>query len=168
MLLGMQGLDSLRDWAEFVVDNFRSFDCCGGCPLGSLGSEVAEYDELARQAVSASLGLWEGVLRDGLTKLIETGALGSTADPDALAVVLIVALEGGLLLGKIHRSSRPLEIALGNVRDRGDHVRPEPLVRFSGSQLGRAFDEARGSAEGSRPILVLIIQNASAMLRSTS
>jgi TetR/AcrR family transcriptional repressor of nem operon len=117
MLLGMQGLDSLRDWAEFVVDNFRSFDCCGGCPLGSLGSEVAEYDELARQAVSASLGLWEGVLRDGLTKLIETGALGSTADPDALAVVLIVALEGGLLLGKIHRSSRPLEIALGNAID---------------------------------------------------
>jgi TetR/AcrR family transcriptional regulator, transcriptional repressor for nem operon len=117
MLRGVEGLDGLRDWAAFVVDNFRSFDCCGGCPLGSLGSEVAENDELARQAVSASLGRWESVLRDTLTKLTETGALGSTADPEALAVVLIVALQGGLLLGKIHRSSRPLEIALGNAID---------------------------------------------------
>ena len=117
MLRDIQGLASLRDWARFVVEDFRSFDCCGGCPLGSLGSEVAEYDELARQAVSASLRLWEGVLRDGLTRLTETGELGSTADPEALAVVLIVALQGGLLLGKIHRSSRPLEVALTNAVD---------------------------------------------------
>jgi hypothetical protein len=34
-----------------------------------------------------------------------------------LAVVLIVALQGGLLLGKIHRSSRPLEVALTNAID---------------------------------------------------
>ena len=117
MLRDMQGLDSLRRWAGFVVDNFRSFDCYGGCPLGSLGSEVAEYDELARQAVSASLELWEDALRDGLTRLTETGELDCAADPEALAVVLIVALQGGLLLGKIHRSSRPLEIALTNAID---------------------------------------------------
>lgn len=117
MLRGMEGLDSLRDWAGFVVDDFRSFDCCGGCPLGSLGSEVAEYDELARQAVSASLGRWEGVLRDGLTKLRETGVLDSAADPEALAVILMVALQGGFLLGKIHRSPRSLEVALTNAID---------------------------------------------------
>ncbi len=117
MLRGMEGLDSLRDWAGFVVDNFRSFDCCGGCPLGSLGSEVAEYDELARQAVSASLRRWEGVLRDALTELRDSGVLDSTADPEALAGILMVALQGGLLLGKIHRSPRPLEVALGNAID---------------------------------------------------
>lgn len=117
MLRAMQDLDGLRDWARFVVNDVRSFGCFGGCPLGSLGSEVAEYDELARQAVSASLGLWEGVLRDGLTKLTNTGELSSAADPEALAIVLIVALQGGLLLGKIHRSARPLEVALTNAID---------------------------------------------------
>ncbi|MGO9976717.1 MAG: TetR/AcrR family transcriptional regulator [Solirubrobacteraceae bacterium] len=117
MLRGMRRLDSLRDWAGFVVDNFRSFGCCGGCPLGSLGSEVAEYDELARQAISASLGQWEDVLRTGLTNLIESGELDCRADPEALAMGLIVALQGGLLLGKIHRSHRPLEIALENAID---------------------------------------------------
>jgi TetR/AcrR family transcriptional regulator, transcriptional repressor for nem operon len=117
MLREMQTLDDLRDWAGFVVDDFRSFDCCGGCPLGSLGSEVAEYDEMARQAVSESLAQWEDALREGLAKLTESGALAPTAEPDTLATSLMVALEGGLLLGKIHRSPRALEVALGNVID---------------------------------------------------
>jgi TetR/AcrR family transcriptional repressor of nem operon len=117
MLRGMQTLDGLRDWARFVVDDFDSFGCCGGCPLGSLGGEVAEYDELARRAVSASLVIWEGVLRDGLVELAKSGELSSTADTEALAVVLMVALQGGLLLGKIHRSVRPLEVALRNAID---------------------------------------------------
>ncbi|MCU4186699.1 TetR/AcrR family transcriptional regulator [Acidiferrimicrobium sp. IK] len=107
----------LRDWARFVVDNFRSFDCCGGCPLGSLGGEAAEYEERARQAISASLRRWEGVLREALTQLADSGQLGLGADPGALAIVLVVALEGGLLLGKIHRSSRPLEVALAHAID---------------------------------------------------
>jgi AcrR family transcriptional regulator len=117
MLRNMNGLDNLRDWAGFVVENFRSFDCCGGCPLGSLGSEVAEYDELARQAISTSLGQWEGVLCEGLARLREIGVLDATADTEALAVVLMVALQGGLLLGKIHRSPRALEVALNNAID---------------------------------------------------
>jgi TetR/AcrR family transcriptional repressor of nem operon len=112
MLRHMEGLDSLRDWARFVVDNFRSFDFVGGCPLGSLGSEVAEYDELARQAISASLGRWEDALREGLSRLSEAGVLAPTADTEALAVALTVAVQGGLLLGKVHRSPRPLEVAM--------------------------------------------------------
>jgi TetR/AcrR family transcriptional repressor of nem operon len=117
LLRSMQRLDGLRDWAVLVVDLFRSFDCRGGCPIGSLGSEVAEHDELARQAVAASLGRWEAALLAGLTNLSESGELASTADAEALAVVLIVALQGGLLLGKIHRSSRWLEVALANAID---------------------------------------------------
>lgn len=116
-LRGMEGLDWLRDWAVLVVDIFRSFHYRGGCPIGSLGSEVAEQDELAREAISASLGRWEDALRAGLTKLTESGELTSDADPEALATCLIVALQGGLLLGKIHRSPRPLEVALVNAID---------------------------------------------------
>lgn len=116
-LRSMESVDGLRDWAVFVADMFRSFNCRGGCPIGSLGSEIAEYDDVTREAISASLGRWEDALRDGLTNLIESGRLASTADPEALATSLIVALQGGLLLGKIHRSSRPLEVALGNAID---------------------------------------------------
>lgn len=115
-LRNMETLDGLRDWAAFVYDMSQTLEG-RGCPIGSLGSEVAEYDEVTREAISASLGRWEFALRDGLTKLTESGQLASTADPEALATFLIAALQGGLLLGKIHRSPRPLEVALENAID---------------------------------------------------
>jgi TetR/AcrR family transcriptional repressor of nem operon len=131
VLRDMTSLDGLREWASLVVGLFRSFDCRGGCPIGSLGGEVAEYDEVTRQAISASLGRWEEALRDGLSNLAESGVLRPTADPGELATCLIVAVQGGLLLGKIHRSSRPLEVALANAIDyvEGFSLRPLPSSR---------------------------------------
>ena len=112
LLRELDTLAALRDWRDFVVGTQRSLDCHGGCPIGSLGSEIAEYDEVTREAISASISRWEAALREGLGRLRDSGALSPDAEPDALALSLIVALQGGLLLGKIHRSPAPLEVAL--------------------------------------------------------
>ena len=112
LLRELDTLAALHDWRDFVVGTQRSLDCRGGCPIGSLGSEVAEYDEVAREAISASMSRWEAALRQGLSRLRDSGALAPEADPAALALSLIVALQGGLLLGKIHGSTAPLEAAL--------------------------------------------------------
>jgi TetR/AcrR family transcriptional repressor of nem operon len=117
VLRSLDTVAQLRAWAAFVVEMHRSFDCRGGCPIGSLGSELAELDESARQAISASLDRWQAALRDGLLRLRQLGVLSPAADPDALAQTLIVTLQGGLLLGKIHRSPLPLEIALSTAID---------------------------------------------------
>ena len=42
----------------------------------------------------------------------ERGELASTADPHDLAVAILSAIQGGLLLAKTTRTSRPLELAL--------------------------------------------------------
>jgi TetR/AcrR family transcriptional regulator, transcriptional repressor for nem operon len=116
-LRAIESVQALRAWCAFVVGIQRSFDCHGGCPIGSLGSELAEHDEAARTAISASLARWEAALRDGLARLRERGLLTPDANPDTLALHLIVTLQGGLLLGKIHRSDRPLRIALTSAID---------------------------------------------------
>jgi AcrR family transcriptional regulator len=129
-LRAMESVQSLRAWCAFVVGMQRSFDCHGGCPVGSLGSELAEHDETARTAISASLTRWEAALRAGLTRLRERELLAPDADPDTLALHLIVTLQGGLLLGKIHRSDRPLEIALTTAIDHVEtFVLPSPRLR---------------------------------------
>jgi TetR/AcrR family transcriptional regulator, transcriptional repressor for nem operon len=117
ILRELDTIEQLRSWAAFVVAMHRSFDCRGGCPIGSLGSELAELDETARQAISASLNRWQAALRDGLHRLRNLEVLSPAADPDALAQTLIVTLQGGLLLGKIHRSPQPLQIALSTAID---------------------------------------------------
>jgi len=112
LLRELDTLAALRDWRDLVVGVQRTLDCHGGCPIGSLGSEIAEYDQAAREAISQSMNRWETALREGLTRLRDRGTLSPDAEPAALALSLIAALQGGLLLGKIHRSPAPLEVAL--------------------------------------------------------
>ena len=95
----------------------RENDFCGGCPLGSLASELAENDSDARQELAVSYHRWQGAIQAGLTAMQSRGELSPDADPSRLAKALLSALQGGLLLGKTLRDSAPLEAALTTVID---------------------------------------------------
>lgn len=56
--------------------------------------------------------IWRDRIQRALKKMRERGELAASADPHELALALLAAVEGGLLLAKTTRSSRPLEIAL--------------------------------------------------------
>jgi len=109
---GLDTLEGLRAWRDFLVDHQRRLGCRGGCPLGSLGMELAEIDDLARTRVAAGFVRWEKGIRSGLQAMHEAGRLAPHADPEALAVALLAALQGGLLLTQMHRDTRPLEQSL--------------------------------------------------------
>jgi TetR/AcrR family transcriptional repressor of nem operon len=84
----------------------------GGCPLGSLGGQLAESDPDARAGVAAGFGRWSTAIRDGLRALHGAGHLASDINPDDLAVILLAALQGGLLLAQFQRDTRPLQTTL--------------------------------------------------------
>ena len=111
MLVTLDSLEGLRAWRDFLVRHQEELGCRGGCPIGSLGSELAEADADARARVAASFRRWEGAIRSGLRGMQARGELGR-ADPDELALATLAALQGGLLLTQMQRSTRPLETAL--------------------------------------------------------
>jgi AcrR family transcriptional regulator len=111
MLVTLDSLEGLRAWRDFLVRHQEELGCRGGCPIGSLGSELAEADTDARERVAASFRRWEGAIRSGLRGMQARGELGR-ADPDELALATLAALQGGLLLTQMQRSTRPLETAL--------------------------------------------------------
>lgn len=111
-LAHLDTLDGLRSWADAVVDVQRQLRCRGGCPIGSLGSQLAETDPETRFDIAASFQRWADAIRDGLRSMQASGYLTATASPDDLAVALLAALQGGFLLGQVQRSTRPLRIAL--------------------------------------------------------
>ena len=110
MFARLDTLDGLKAWRDFLVEHQRQLNCVGGCPIGSLGSELAEIDDGARARVAASFDRWEAGIRTGLNQMHERGEL--TADPDDLAIATLAALQGGLLLAQMQRSTRPLEKSL--------------------------------------------------------
>jgi TetR/AcrR family transcriptional regulator, transcriptional repressor for nem operon len=112
MLLSLDSLEGLRAWRDFLVEHQRKLQCRGGCPIGSLGSELAEVDQQARADVAASFARWEAAIRWGLRAMHEAGRLAPDADAEALALATLAALQGGLLLTQLQRDTRPLEISL--------------------------------------------------------
>ena len=61
---------------------------------------------------------WEGAIREGLRAMHERGDLPADAGPDHLALAVLAALQGGLLLTQLRRDTAPLEAALDTVIDR--------------------------------------------------
>lgn len=108
----LSSLDGLRTWRDWVIEHQRELNCSGGCPIGSLGSELAETDPEARAQVSDGFKRWEAAIQSGLREMHKRGRLTPDADPDTLALALLAALEGGLLLTQIERDTKPLEAAL--------------------------------------------------------
>jgi TetR/AcrR family transcriptional regulator, transcriptional repressor for nem operon len=111
-LAAIDGVDGLRAWRDMIVSIQENGGCVGGCPLGSLGSELAELDHAARRGVAAGYRRWEAAIRNCLQGMHESGQLAPAADPDQLATAMLAALQGGLLLAQVERSVRPLAAAL--------------------------------------------------------
>jgi AcrR family transcriptional regulator len=105
-------LDGLRAWRDFLIAAQREHHCSGGCPIGSLGGQLAETDPDARAHVAEGFKRWEAEIQSGLREMQARGELTPDTDPDTLALALLAALQGGLLLTQVKRDTKPLEAAL--------------------------------------------------------
>ena len=76
---------------------------------------MAETDPRARDLIAAGFEKWQAAISQGLRGLHDAGYLPSGTDPDDLAVTLLAALQGGLLLAQVERETRPLETAIDTV-----------------------------------------------------
>jgi TetR/AcrR family transcriptional regulator, transcriptional repressor for nem operon len=119
----LDSITAFEQWRDMLVDLQRQRHCEGGCPLGSLSSELAESNEPARTALAASFERWEAPIRDGLRRMRDRGDLREDTDVDHLALGTLAALQGGLLLTQAKRNVSPLEAALNlAISEIGHHL----------------------------------------------
>jgi AcrR family transcriptional regulator len=114
-LARLDSLDALRAWRDVVVDAARQQHGAGGCPLGSLSSELSDDHPWARDALAASFTAWSEAIRAGLATMIDNGTLRRETDPGQLALALLAAVQGGLLLAQAQHTTNALEAALDAV-----------------------------------------------------
>jgi TetR/AcrR family transcriptional regulator, transcriptional repressor for nem operon len=117
LLSSLDSVAALRAWRDLLISIQRRLNCQGGCPIGSIGSELAETDAEARAEVADGFRRWEEGIHSGLRAMHERGELDPGADPDQLALAIFAALQGGLLLTQIRRDPVPLEAALDAMLD---------------------------------------------------
>jgi AcrR family transcriptional regulator len=134
-LESLSSVADLRTWRDQIISHQRRIHCQGGCPIGALGSELGELDHDVRTGVSAGFHRWQAALHGGYSTMRESGVLPADTDVERLATATLAALQGGLLLAQMHRSTEPLEAALDTVID---HVQYLATPSGKGHARGRS------------------------------
>jgi TetR/AcrR family transcriptional repressor of nem operon len=111
----LRSANGVEAWRRMVISEAKRTQAKGGCPLGSLGGQLAECDPEARALMAAGFDQWAAAIGDGLRSLHADGKLPSGIDPDDLAATLLATLQGGLLLAQVQRSTRPFETAVNTL-----------------------------------------------------
>ena len=91
-----------------------------GCPIGTVANELTEEDELLRQDVSLIIELIKYKLATFFIREKAKGLLRKDADEERLADFCIATLQGAMLVGKIRRNERPVEMAF---REAMEHLK---------------------------------------------
>ncbi|WP_030902748.1 TetR/AcrR family transcriptional regulator [Streptomyces sp. NRRL F-5126] len=118
LLSRLDSFEALEAWRDAVVDAQRAIGCQGGCPIGSLSAELSDHDPRARAGLAAAYGQWEDALCEGLRAMQERGELGQEEDPEYLALALLTALQGGLIMNQARRDTVALETVLNAMIER--------------------------------------------------
>jgi TetR/AcrR family transcriptional regulator, transcriptional repressor for nem operon len=117
-LLGkLDSVEALRAWRDQAVAIEKELQCKGGCPIGTLAGELAEVDPDARADIAEGFARWEEAIAQGIAAMHARGELPAETDPDRLALALLAAHQGGLLLTQVRRDPAPLEAALDAMID---------------------------------------------------
>jgi TetR/AcrR family transcriptional regulator, transcriptional repressor for nem operon len=111
----LDSFDALERWRDLLIDLQEQRHCVGGCPIGSIAAELADNDPHARADLVDSFERWEAPIRAGLARMRDRGDLRPNADTDSLALALLAALQGGLLLTQTRRNTTPLRTGLDAV-----------------------------------------------------
>ncbi len=119
--------EGLQRWCDHLAAMTRATQGVGGCPLGSLVGELADRSDSARLELARSFAEWQSYLSDGFAAMRDNGELVGEADVDELALTMMSALQGGLLLAQTTRSARPLELALNMALGHIAGYRPSPI-----------------------------------------
>jgi TetR/AcrR family transcriptional regulator, transcriptional repressor for nem operon len=108
----IESLEDLRRWRDIMVDLVRNRGGAGGCPLGSMASELSDCDPVARARLARSFAQWENMIGDGLASVATRGELAEGTDVNRVALAMLAAIQGGLLLSQVRRDTAPLEAAV--------------------------------------------------------
>lgn len=111
----IDSIKSLKRWRDKLVRQCDTYGRTGGCATGSLANELACHSDNHRRELSAHFDCWAAEIESGLLRMQASGYLEPPLNPKSLSVTFLTAIQGGLLLAKLQRSSTALTTALDEI-----------------------------------------------------
>lgn len=108
--------ESWAAWREALMDYYLGLGRWA-CPIGSLATQAAMTDPILERIIAESMDGWRDSLALGVTKMQNAGHVDPGADATRVAVVILAAIQGGLVMSQPLRAAWPLEAALDSALD---------------------------------------------------
>jgi TetR/AcrR family transcriptional regulator, transcriptional repressor for nem operon len=105
-------LGHIRCFLDRVVAAQRACNGVGGCPLGNLASELSDVHEGFRARLAEVFSEWRARLTGALEQAQQQGEVGGDCRPDAVAHFIVASLEGAMLMTKLTKDIRVMELCV--------------------------------------------------------
>ena len=86
--------------------NLRERNCRGGCPFGNFAIEMSDIHEGFRKRVEKVFDVWTDQLQEILDAAKLDGEIHRSLDTQALAQLLVAAMEGATMLAKTKKDTK--------------------------------------------------------------
>lgn len=101
----------LEAWRDAFLARHGTEDGPLGCRLGKFAGEL-DGDDALRPVLVEAFEEWRSHITAAFARIRDRGELKVDADPDVLSKSLLAAIQGGLLLGRLHRDVDVLDEAV--------------------------------------------------------
>jgi hypothetical protein len=89
-------------------------DCTYGCPIGRLALEISPEQAEVHRRLAKNFDGWTAAVRACLEQAADR--MPEDIDRDRLSQFVLVVMEGGVMLSRSHRSVKPFDQAVGELR----------------------------------------------------
>ena len=104
---------------QVVIDFYRNYlanpPIDGGCPILNTSIEADDTNPRLRKRVIEALDNWRGSMTGTIRKGIQRKEIKPTIDAEEFATLFIATLEGGIMMSKVYKKIRPLNIVLNHL-----------------------------------------------------
>jgi TetR/AcrR family transcriptional regulator, transcriptional repressor for nem operon len=115
--------EDVQAWAASLFELHRDGGGPFACPLGVFSGQV-DAEPRWREHQAAAFRQWQERIAALLARGQAHGVVDPARDAGEMAVAVLAAVQGGLMLARLHRDLQVLSLALGAAVD---HVRPRPV-----------------------------------------
>ncbi len=115
MTRNFESVAALRAWGDLLIDQQREPHRHGGCPIATLGSELAVADGEGLERIAMAFRRLQDSIASGYRTMQTHGGLAASADPDMLATVTVATVIGGLVLVQLNQDTGALAASIDSV-----------------------------------------------------
>jgi AcrR family transcriptional regulator len=122
-------LGKLKSVVYFYRDSVLSPPVEGGCPIQNAAVDSDNSNSVLRAKVQAATGDWQRRIMRTLEKGKTAGEVHQEVDAEEFALIFIGTLEGGILLSRLHKSTKPFEVMSRQLLQMIENLRVTESIR---------------------------------------